>query len=761
MPLDVSRLRRWFALAAIALSLVVAGAYLYAHWRARNALKEVPGRIGLEVQQSAQGFTVSRSEQGRTLVKIQANKAVQFKQGGRAELHDVTITLYGRDSSRFDQVSGEVFEYDPQSGDVIAQGEVQIDLEANPEGLTKPDQALPKELKNPLHLKTSGLLFNQKTGNASTKEKVEFWIPQASGSAVGVSYAAADNVLTLQSQVNVVVNGSAPVRLTAVRGTIMKNPRVVTLEHPRLQSRAYRSEADKATLFLRPDNTLERVLASGDVRVESQGAQPRRARAAQLELLMADQRDNLRTATLSGNVEMEAAGPQPVQGKAGRVVMNFAGENLLATVHAQENVKLVQHQKTSASLPSGSSTSASAQDVELTASAVDFFLIGGRRLDRAATSGVAQIALRPAAPGTGQTLITAGKFEARMDELGQLACVHGAPNARIVSSDPGNGRGQPDRVSTSATVDASFRPGSGIEFIVQQGSFTYVEGERKAWADRARYTSPDQMLALTGSPRVVDGGMTTTSRTMRLNRATGDALADGDVKSTYTSLKPQPGGALLASSDPIHVTARAMTAHRATGIALYTGDARLWQNGNVVEAPSIEFDRGHRSVLARGSPTQSVSTVLVQIDKSDKATPVTIRSDRLTYADSERNVQFEGGVQAKRADLTITATRMDVFLEPRGESSAAKSLAEAGRVDHIVAQGQVVITQPNRRATGDQLVYTAPDDKFALTGGPPSIFDAEHGKITGVSLTFFRRDDRVLVEGSASSPVVTQTRVAR
>jgi len=29
------------------------------------------------------------------------------------------------------------------------------------------------------------------------------------------------------------------------------------------------------------------------------------------------------------------------------------------------------------------------------------------------------------------------------------------------------------------------------------------------------------------------------------------------------------------------------------------------------------------------------------------------------------------------------------------------------------------------------LVYTAADDKFVLTGGPPSIFDAERGKITG------------------------------
>ena len=72
-----------------------------------------------------------------------------------------------------------------------------------------------------------------------------------------------------------------------------------------------------------------------------------------------------------------------------------------------------------------------------------------------------------------------------------------------------------------------------------------------------------------------------------------------------------------------------------------------------------------------------------------------------------------------------------------------------------------MVVQPLRRATGDQLVYTASDDKFVLTGGPPSIFDAEQGKITGVSLTLFRHDGRVLVEGNNTSPTVTKTRVAR
>ena len=104
---------------------------------------------------------------------------------------------------------------------------------------------------------------------------------------------------------------------------------------------------------------------------------------------------------------------------------------------------------------------------------------------------------------------------------------------------------------------------------------------------------------------------------------------------------------------------------------------------------------------------------------------------------------------------------MDAYLVPRNQTSSNQSLAGPGQLDHIVAKDNVIVVQPTRRAEGQNLVYTASEDKFVLTGGPPSIFDAERGKITGVSLTFFRHDDRVLVEGEANTPVVTQTRVAR
>jgi len=725
--------------------LIVAGVYFYARHRVQNALKQVPEKIGLEIKQSATGFSVSKSEQGRTLFKIEASKAVQFKDHGRAELHDVAITLYGRDSSRYDQIYGRDFEYDQQSGNVTAKGDVEIDLEANPAGVLNPDQAAPKELRNPIHLKTSGLVFNQKSGDAYTNEKVEFRMPQASGSAEGVTYTEHDSLLRLKSKVT--IEGTGDMKVTAASGTIAKNPREVSLEQPRLDMPSRHCEADRAVLVLDRDNKLDHVAATGNVRVSSEAQQPASVRSDQLELDFAADHDHLDTAVFTGNVVANGSSDQ-AQANAGRLVLAFGKKNVLKKARAEESVRLTQH----------AAPNSKGQNLDLAARAIDFFLDQKDRLERAETDGSAQINIDGGANATSaRTVVTAGKFIAQFNGEGELTAVDGSPGAQIVSQNPN----QPDRISTSQSVRAIFKAKGGIESIEQQGNVAYTDGERKAWGDHATYTPADQILVLTGSPRVSDGGMTTTARTMRLNRTTGDAIADGEVKSTYSDLKPQPDGALLASSSPIHVTAKSMSVHGSTAVALYTGDARLWQDANAVQATSIEFDREHRSVTAHGTGAQTVSTVLIQNDKSGNPVSVAIRSSGLTYTDSQRQAHFDGEVVVRSSDVTITANQADAFLEARGKNQQLKSSTPAGKLDQIVAQGNVVITQPGRRATGDKLVYDAQDDKFVLTGGSPSIFDAEHGKITGVSLTFYRRDDTVQVEGNTSSPAVTQTRVAR
>ncbi len=798
MPLPVYRLRRLLAVTAAIFIAVISGMLIYARVRIRDVRKEVPNKLGIEIKQTANGFQFSKSDGKRTLFTVQARDVKEFKLNGRAELHNVSIILYGRDSSRFDQIYGDDFAYDPKTGDVTAKGEVQIDLVANPAGLASPDQSTPKELKNPIHLKTRDLVFNRETGNASTDSLVEFRTPQAAGSALGVRYNGKTNALTLSSKIHLELSAPNQAVIDADHGSVSNDPREIVLDHPHLVRDSGTMVADRAVFYLNDDNHVATIVATGNVSTETRASSAKSStpslitgRADEAEFTLDGTRDELRKTVLTGNVRLDQTGDQPMQGQAGRVTLDFTGQNQLQKIHAQDGAHLAQ--KAAPAKPGSTSPS---QDFDLTAPVIDLSLVDGHVLKNATTSGAAQITIvsypqnAPDASHAQRTLVTADRFEARFalaDGRNHLSTIHGSPNARIFNSEPG----QPDRVSTSDSVEATFLPQGGIESVVQQGRVSYSDSDTPekrvvATANTARYTPADQLLVLSGSPRISSGDMATTAKSIRINRATGDALAENDVKSTYSDLKEQPNGALLASSSPIHVTARTMTAHNSPGIALYTGNARLWQDANIIEAPSIQFDRNHRSVVAQGSSAQPVHTMLIQTEKPDKAkssqiragqnnpghklqhanalsTSLGITSAKLTYTDAERKIHYEGAVQAKTTDFTASAKTVDAFLLPRSQTANAQTVAGPGQLDHMVAEGDILIQEedPDRRAEGQKLVYTASDDKFVLTGGPPSIFDAEQGKITGVSLTFFRRDDRVLVEGEASSPVVTTTRVAR
>ena len=848
VPLPIYRLRRILAATAVLITLLVAGMYFYARSRIRDVRNEINQKLPFEISKTANGFQISKSDGKRTLFTVQASDVKQFRLNGNAELHNVNIVLYGRDSSRFDQIYGDDFAFDQKTGNVTAKGDVQIELVANPAGTSGPDQSLPKEVKNPIHLKTRDLAFNKDSGDAATDARVEFRMAQASGWAVGVRYTGKSNTLTLLSQIHIVTNGPESSTINADYGVITNDPRVILLDHPHLDREGVTMQSDHATFYLGADNNVERILATDHVNAEARHAKkganesgfPIRSRSDQAEFLLTGKQNLLRTGILTGNVHIEQDGPQPMQGDAGRVILDFArrnagrnggrnaGHNEVQKIHALDGARLIQHAVQSGTQPAkaqpakNSGLASGPQNFELTAPAIDFTMSAGNVLNHAVTSGAARIVITPAsetAP-TQKTIVTAGKFTAQFavnDGKNQITNMHGAPDARVVNSLPG----APDRVSTSDSVDAIFLPQGGIDSITQQGNVAYndnlaPEKRMQAWATTAHYTPADQILNLTGdsqtgNPRVTSGSMATTAKTVRINRATGDALAEGDVKTTYSDVKEQPNGALLASSSPIHVTARAMTAHHDSGLALYTGNARLWQDANIVEAPSIEFDRSRRFVTAQGSATQLARTVLIQkerapqeADKSAAAskssksitenpsskpkflakrpgqeaqkdnplgnsTPIAITALKLTYSDSERKAHYEGGVFAQGVDFTARAKSADAYLVPRSQTSSNQSSTGFGsgqsQLDHLIAYDDVVITQPNRHADGQKLVYTVADDMFVLTGGPPtgppSIFDAEQGKITGVSLTFFRSDDRVLVEGEASTPVVTQTRVAR
>ncbi|MGB9123666.1 MAG: LPS export ABC transporter periplasmic protein LptC, partial [Candidatus Angelobacter sp.] len=591
MPFDPKRLRKIFAGGAVMVFVIALGFYLRGFFKPQDTIPETPKNIPSGVEKSATGFNLSKSEGGKTLFTIHAASVQQYKEVGRAALHDVSITVFGRNQDRSDQIYGADFEYDPVAKVVSAEGEVRIDLEAVSTAAT-PAGGPAEETKNLIHVKTSALTFNENTGIAQTKAAIEFRVPEGNGSAVGATYDSHGGVLTLKSAVRITSTGPRKATITGQSATITKNPSRIVMQSAKVEEPQRVISADKVTVFMGDDNNIERVVGSGNLHASSTGTKAFEVNAAEGELEMTGA-NQARRGVLSGGVTFASKGDSPAEGKAGKILLTFAADNRLSKARAEDSVQLKQG-------PAGKSQ-------ELHAVALDLSVKEGRRLEKAVTSGGPAEIVREQAPG--KTTISAGHFETVFNDQNRPVSLYGTPDAKIVDSVPG----KPDRILTSREVTAKFNDKGEIISADQTGDFHYQEGTQTASAERAKYAAAEETIVLSGSPRVIDAnqGITLTADSIQLNRKSRNAFAQDNVKTTYSKMGAQPGGAMLGSADPIHVTGSSATMNSVTGVARYA-KARLWQGPNIVEAPTISFDRAKRSLQAQGGRGGHVASVFVQ-----------------------------------------------------------------------------------------------------------------------------------------------------
>ena len=124
-----------------------------------------------------------------------------------------------------------------------------------------------------------------------------------------------------------------------------------------------------------------------------------------------------------------------------------------------------------------------------------------------------------------------------------------------------------------------------------------------------------------------------------------------------------------------------------------------------------------------------------RVENSATVVPVFAAADSMFYSDPDRTIHYEGNVDIKQGSDRLTGGVADVYLTK-----------ESNEMEKTIAQRNVVLTQPNRKATGDWVEYTAANEIAVLKGNPARIEDIEQGNTEGNRLTLSVRDGKVTAD---------------
>ena len=128
------------------------------------------------------------------------------------------------------------------------------------------------------------------------------------------------------------------------------------------------------------------------------------------------------------------------------------------------------------------------------------------------------------------------------------------------------------------------------------------------------------------------------------------------------------------------------------------------------------------------------------------------------YWDSENRAHLEKDVVVQSADERMRGPVLDLYFSRQPGPNGSPGTSQ---IERAVSTGGVVVEQGSRRGTADKGVYTAADKRFVLSGGTPTLYDAEEGATTGRELTFNFADDTIIVDSGSGSRTLTKHRVQR
>jgi lipopolysaccharide export system protein LptA len=745
----------------------------------------------------------------KPIVRVDAKTFQGTNDPSTFELQDLSLRLFNKEASSYTYVQTDRALFDEGSGLLKSTGPVHIVINVPKDQ----DAADPKVADKRVRVTTSGIVYETKSGKATTDKPATFLFTEGDGSAVGVDYDPNTKVLHLKSQVSLDWIGRGPAenkmhieagdlvykeaeqkiylspwsKMQRQTTTIEAKNSVVTLDDGVLQKieadhpvgldvrddRQTNYSADKMTALFDDDGNLVQILGDQNARVVSTEPASRTT--------VTGQRADLRFALQS-------------KMQAGRQATDSQLHLVLADGHAvAESVPLPQP-----GVQIAETRILRSEHLELEMKP------GGQDIQEIRTSSQAQLEFMPNRPDQSHRILDASHLRV-LYGAGSYIDTFLAWNVSTHTDKPasqvkprvgkdGKPLPQAPALTWSDTMTAKFAPNSNqIATINQDGNFRYQEGDRKAWSKKAFLEQTINKITLTDNAHVIDDTGSAIADQIVMNQANGDMDAKGHVLSTHQPDRNQkPGTSMLDASKPMQAQANIMQTRDNNTKVHYEGHVVMWQGANRLSANVIDIDRDAQSLHAKGEviselvdnkqapasqpaapvtagpELKPVSVVLTKPVSQPAVAPIAsagsaaapiytiVHAPDLFYRDDTRVALYSGGVTLNRDKMTIDCKEMRAFLSPKKSDNSNDSSLDHAFADGAVRVFEHVTPTRTREGTSEHAEYYTKEDKVILNKGAPQMIDSQKGVTNGHQLTYFSGDDHLIVEGEKKDLAYTQ-----
>jgi lipopolysaccharide export system protein LptA len=723
----------------VAFALLVSGITVVAisYYKLRNVEKfkaksEQP-ELSKDVTGVVEGYEQRvTTKEGRLWLLVKASRDTTYSDGHH-ELENIGMAVYPPEGETPDQISAARAIYQPETNILSFNGNVKI------------------ETKDKLKVGTDALSFDRNTGVAQTDSPVSFERDNVSGTSTGAVMEQKSKRLELKKDVQLTIapnesmkasSRSRPVSIKAGHGTFEQfSMQLAFSGGATVEQESDVLSGDNITAFMNQQKRLERAEIRGNsyLRVIDPG-RAAEVHSTNMDFFM-DKDQRLERAVANNDVSARTLeGDSDVQ---------ISGSNSLeVTFQANKDDSLLKQMNAGGrsvitmSAPKSKANDPRAANKRLTANAVKLtWRTTGRDLEKAEANGDAELFIEPVVSSARaeRKKLNAPQFDCDFFEAGNLArtCkATGGAKATLDPMQPAQDRGT--RTITSQNMTTVFlKDTQDVERMDAQGDSKFKENDRNGVAANASYVAADQTVKLRGGdPTVWDSRGRTKAVELDADLLNNVSYARGKTTTTYYS-QEQTNGATPFSKvkSPVYIVSERAEFRHQSGQAIYYGSARAWQDDNYVRGEKLVIYINDKRMEASGNVQTTIYNAKGREENKNTVVPVFASADSMFYSDPDRTIHYEGNVDIKQGTDRITSGVADVYLQK-----------ESNEMEKTIAQRNVVLTQPNRKGTGDWVEYTSANEIAILKGNPARVEDIEQGNSEGGRLTLSVRDGKVTAD---------------